>query len=188
MKRSTFLLALVPSAALLVAADQGLKLLAHAHLRGRPSQSLLGGFAVLQYATNPGGFLSVLGNLPSFLRAVFLVVLPLAFLAGALVWALRRDPLDRTTFAALLLLLGGGLGNLVDRIFRPGGEVIDYVYFRFGPIPTGIMNLADLYILALVILLASLSLREALHKRRAPSAGPEAPSTDPGAPPPPEAD
>jgi signal peptidase II len=50
-----------------------------------------------------------------------------------------------------VLIAAGGIGNLVDRIAY--GEVRDFLNFGIGRLRTGIMNLADLYILAALILI-----------------------------------
>ena len=44
-------------------------------------------------------------------------------------------------FWALCLVLGGGIGNLIDRIFR-GGNVVDFLEFGFFEFP--VFNLADI--------------------------------------------
>ncbi len=50
-----------------------------------------------------------------------------------------RGPLLQT---AVALILAGGVGNLIDRAFHPGGFVVDYIYFE--PINFPIFNLADI--------------------------------------------
>jgi signal peptidase II len=52
----------------------------------------------------------------------------------------------------LALVAGGGLGNLVDR-FRLRGYVIDFMNLGLGPVRTGVFNVADVAIVAGVILL-----------------------------------
>jgi len=72
-----------------------------------------------------------LGNgLPEGLRTLLFVLLHLAVL-GALVWYYFRSG-DFTTLQrwAVAGILGGGAGNLIDRIFRSDG-VVDFVSVKF---------------------------------------------------------
>jgi len=46
----------------------------------------------------------------------------------------------------LMLIVGGGLGNLIDRLFF-GGKVTDFVSMGIGPLRTGIFNVADVAIM-----------------------------------------
>ncbi len=48
---------------------------------------------------------------------------------------------------AVVLLLAGGIGNLIDRLFH-GGLVIDFLNVGIGPVRTGIFNVADMAIMA----------------------------------------
>jgi Lipoprotein signal peptidase len=150
-----------------VACDQATKAIAAAYLAGRGATRLLGGLVVLVFAENKGAFLSLGSGLPPFLRTVLLVALPLVALVF-LGWALvsrglsgaaadgaegsgEARPLSgRAGRIAAVLVLSGGAGNLIDRLAY--GEVRDFLLFRLGNLSTGIMNLADLYILAALVL------------------------------------
>ncbi len=48
---------------------------------------------------------------------------------------------SKLMFWALCLVLGGGIGNLIDRVFR-GGGVIDFIEFSFFDFP--VFNVADI--------------------------------------------
>jgi signal peptidase II len=76
-------------------------------------------------------------------------ILVAVFLMGVGVWAPlvmggRRWDTGRL---GLGLLVGGGLGNLIDRVFR-GGEVVDFIDFRFWPV----FNVADMGIVTGTVL------------------------------------
>jgi signal peptidase II len=177
---------LLAAVAGLVALDQWTKALAEARLAGRGTLRLLGDFAVLVYINNRGAFLSLGSGLPETLRNVFLIALPLAAIPF-LVWALlgrgiggsageaggagpAAGKAGRPEYAAAVLVAAGGAGNLVDRVFR--GEVRDFLNFGIGRLRTGIMNLADLYILfALIVIAAALASRSLRSRRAAPSGG-----------------
>jgi signal peptidase II len=145
-------------AAGVVAVDAATKALAAQLLdEGRPVH-VLGG-VYLELYRNYGGPAGVLPNRP---------VLVSCFAIFAVLVMASVAPLVRTrAFAVVLgLMLGGGLGNLSDRLLRGThplrGGVVDWLKPRPGG---GSMNLADLS-LNLAILVAVLALaREAVRKR-----------------------
>jgi signal peptidase II len=154
------------SAALLVAIDQWTKVLAASQLAGKGMLPLVGNFAFLVFVRNSGAFLSLGAGLPPLLRTILLVALPIAAL-GFFAWTLLARAFDRrkagaetagrpkqgaAELAAAVLIIAGGAGNLIDRLLF--GEVRDFLFFRFWSLSTGIMNLADLYILAAIIVMA----------------------------------
>jgi signal peptidase II len=155
--------------ALTVAADQAAKLLARSRLAGSPPVWRLGGAVRFEYAENRGAFLSLGESLPQSVRFALFVLLVGAALAAALLFALRARSLPTAELAALALMAGGGIGNLIDRVAR-GGAVVDYVSLGWGPVRTGIFNLADAAITAGALLFLWASLRH----------GGEAPDSSPG--------
>jgi signal peptidase II len=128
-----------------VGCDQAAKHIARAALVPTSSISLLAGSLHFELAENRGGFLSLGANLPAAVRqAVFGVGVPVLLVALALgaIWFRR---LRRPQVVGLALLLGGGLGNLIDRLLRDGA-VTDFVRVSVGPVSTGIFNLSDIVI------------------------------------------
>lgn len=141
-------LAFVLAAISLLAAgcDQGTKWLAKEHLRDRPPVTLAGELVVLTYAENRGGFLSLGARLPEAARdAIFTLGVPLLLLVFV-TYMLRRAVLTPRKAVAAGLVVGGGLGNLVDRLVHDG-RVVDFLNVGLGPIRSGIFNLADTAVL-----------------------------------------
>jgi signal peptidase II len=107
---------------------------------------LIPGFLELAYTENPGAAFSLFQNAGPFLGAAAIVV------TGALLWSLRKDHHILETIA-FGLIIGGALGNLVDRLFRGSGlldgHVIDWINLWW--IPT--FNVADMSITIAVSLL-----------------------------------
>ena len=72
-------------------------------------------------------------------------------------WSARsscaRGTVSASALAALGLVVGGGLGNWLDRV-RGAGAVTDFVSLGVGGLRTGIFNVADVAIVAGVVLLA----------------------------------
>lgn len=97
---------------------------------------------VLTY--NPGAAFSFLAAEPGWQRYFFILI---ALAASALiVYMMVRHKSDRFLCFALALVLGGAVGNLIDRILH--GAVVDFLLFRWpgGPAlfnPWPAFNLAD---------------------------------------------
>jgi len=56
-------------------------------------------------------------------------------------WIKKLRPADRATGISLCLILGGAIGNLIDRIYL--GYVIDYIQVWLGSYPWPAFNIAD---------------------------------------------
>ena len=103
---------------LAVAADQAVKFYVVSHLALYESAPLIPGFVELYYIQNTGGGFSILTD-HTWLLAVLTAVL-MAVIAALLVKRTFSHPM---AMWALTLVLGGGLGNLVDRVRL--GYVVD---------------------------------------------------------------
>lgn len=107
----------------------------------------------LQYARNPGAFLSLFAGLPDEIRVWVLLGINSVILTTLLLFlGLKRD-LTYGVMSALSLVLSGGIGNLLDRLFREDHEVVDFMNMGIGGLRTGIFNVADLAIVGGVTLL-----------------------------------
>lgn len=133
--------------------DQWTKVLAQKYIQYQPPRVYLGGFFRLEYAENSGAFLSLGAALPAEVRFWIFVVAVGAFLAFALYYLYFDKKLDRVSLFSLAMISSGGIGNLIDRIFRPNHGVVDFLNMGFGNIRTGIFNIADMAIMLGVILL-----------------------------------
>jgi signal peptidase II len=122
-------------------ADQMTKLaVVHALPRGR-SVRLIAGALSLHPKRNHGFAFRTLAHLQPPWRELLLVGLPLAVL-GILLFALRRGATNRPKLLVpLAMVIGGALGNLIDRI--RDGYVIDFLHIGGHQMPT--LNLADLF-------------------------------------------
>jgi signal peptidase II len=164
-------LAMYGTAAAVLAADQLSKYLVVRDLAGRPPIRLIGSVVELRYATNSGGAFSLLTGAPLFFALMAVVVI------GGIVYAGRRArglPIQ----LALGLLLGGAVGNLLDRLLRDDGllrgEVVDFIKIGWWPV----FNLADSCIVVGGLLLALLLSRA--EKPPAREGGPERGGAEPG--------
>jgi signal peptidase II len=123
---------------------------------------------VLTY--NPGAAFSFLASEPGWQRWFFALV---ALAASILiVYVIARHRTDRFLCFALALVLGGAVGNLVDRVVH--GAVVDFLLFRWpgGPSlfdPWPAFNLADSCITVGAVLLIADSFLRGRVKESKPS-------------------
>jgi len=95
-------------------------------------------------------------NLPDWIKPVLFVLLPGIVLVFLMVYYFKSDEFTTVQRWALAGILGGGIGNLIDRIIRPDG-VVDFISVKFFGIfgferwPT--FNLADSFVVVFGILL-----------------------------------
>jgi len=129
-------------------------------LAAQPPDFLLNSVLTLQYAENSGDFLSLGAGLLVPARVALLVIFAGALLAGALVYVLRSRSLSLLQYVALSLVAGGGLGNLLDRLLH-SGAVVDFVILSVGPLHTGIFNVADVVLVARLLLFGLTAARPA---------------------------
>ncbi|MEW6166519.1 MAG: signal peptidase II [Pseudomonadota bacterium] len=94
----------------------------------------------LVHMRNTGAAFSMMADAPP----AFFVLLGTAVSIGIL-WWLRRNPRGQTLLAvALTLIMGGALGNVIDRVTR--GFVVDFVDFYVGSWHFAAFNVADMAI------------------------------------------
>ena len=97
---------------------------------------VLGTLLRFTYIHNPGGVFGL-----SFGGRSLHLVLAVVALAAVCVMVLRMRSEGGLADVGLALLLGGALGNLVDRVLH--GEVIDFLDVGIGPYRWWIFNVAD---------------------------------------------
>ena len=135
-----------------VGCDQLSKSLAREYLAGTGIHSYLGDLFRLEYALNPGAFLSLGASLSPAARYDSFTIAVSALVIALLAWALLSRQLGSVQRVALACVGGAGLSNVIDRI-RFDGAVTDFLNFGLGPIRTGIFNVADAILMVGVIVL-----------------------------------
>ncbi|MFN3678448.1 signal peptidase II [Thermosynechococcus sp.] len=98
---------------------------------------IISGVFHLTYVTNTGAAFSLFANGSIWLRWLSLIVS-----LGLIIWAVLGPRLDRWQQAGYGCLLGGALGNGIDRFLT--GEVVDFLDFRLIQFP--VFNVADVAI------------------------------------------
>lgn len=129
--------------AILLALDLLLKVWAQENLMGQPGFSLISGILGLTYLENSGVAFGMFANAAwgqwAFSILKIVVIIGLAWYYYARIPFEKRHWLIRVP---LILVVSGGMGNLVDRITL--GHVRDMLTFEFMNFP--VFNLADVYV------------------------------------------
>ncbi len=105
--------------------DQISKLLAQHYISDRIPVDVIPSFFRLWYSRNSGGLFGSFRDWPGPWRFVLLTLLPMAAIVLIGMFLARTKAADRPTLLGLSLILGGAVGNLIDRLAR--GEVIDFL-------------------------------------------------------------
>jgi len=113
-------------ALLVILADQLSKTLVIARYQLGDSQTLTGYFNLVR-AHNAGAAFSFLAGAAGWQRWFFVAIGVLA--SGFIVWMLRRHPGQRLFCLAISLILGGAIGNVIDRLLH--GHVVDFLQFHW---------------------------------------------------------
>ena len=113
--------------------DQATKLLARVFLANGPqweSVPILPDVLYLHYITNSAGCMGLMIGLPEDVRPFFFTLVTL-FFGAYLVFLIRRlSPNQEEELVPLALIIGGVLGNGIDRVVH--GEVIDWALVTLG--------------------------------------------------------
>ena len=132
---------------LAVAIDQASKLIVRSSMALHQSEPVLGDFFRLTYIHNPGAAFGLNVGSPLLHTAFSILAL------GILVYLYRSlAENERFLRLALCLVLGGAVGNIIDRLYL--GEVVDFFDFGFGDLRWPIFNFADSFVTVGVLLLA----------------------------------
>lgn len=125
--------------------DQITKYLADAQLKGQGLVTVIDGFFELRYARNPGAFFSLGAELSPDVRRLLFVVASTAASILIVRLYMRAQENQRALRWALIFLLTGAIGNLIDRAVQ--GEVIDFVHLYWrGVLDWATFNVADVFI------------------------------------------
>ena len=87
--------------------------------------SVIEGLLYLTHVRNPGAAFSLFASAPSEIRAPFFIVTTLIAIGLILSFFRKLSPGDRLSGLALGLILGGAVGNLLDRLIH--GAVVDFL-------------------------------------------------------------
>ena len=135
-----------------IALDQISKIWVRNNFDSYIENSIIGDVFTLIKVENTGAFLGMGSELSETLRILLLIVLPIIVLISITIYTYIEKTLDKISIIGFSLIIGGGIGNIFDRIVY--GSVTDFLYLDFGGIfKTGIFNIADLSVTTGMILI-----------------------------------
>jgi len=133
--------------------DQGTKYLISTRLELHEQISVIGNFFLITSHRNRGAAFSILQD-----QRWFFIIITVVVVVG-IIWYLNKARTNRKLLPlALSLVLGGAIGNFLDRLVS--GEVVDFLMFNFGSYTFPIFNVADSSIVIGVALIILDSLRD----------------------------
>lgn len=128
----------------IVFADQLTKFIVDRTMPLHHSIAVIDGFFNLAYIRNTGAAFGIFAGSAAVFRLPFLILFSMLAI-GFIVMMLRRLPENETgLITALAFILGGAIGNLIDRVAY--GEVIDFLDFYWAGYHWPAFNLADSFI------------------------------------------
>ncbi len=136
-----------------------------------PELKVVDGFWSWRYAENKGAAWSMFAKLGDHFRLPLLIGVSSLAVVFILSFVRKLEPGQGLLFWALSLVLGGAVGNLIDRVYL--GYVIDFILWYRGSFYWPTFNVADAAISVGVGLIALTSLLEGREARRAAAAAPK---------------
>lgn len=125
--------------------DQLSKYVARENIAYHQTINVLGEHLILTKIENSGAFLSAGDSMSDSIKFIFLTLLPLLALIYGVYYLITNPQLPKNLVTGIAFVIGGGLGNLYDRLIY--GSVTDFIHIDYFFIKTGIFNLADLSIM-----------------------------------------
>jgi signal peptidase II len=157
-------------ATFVVVLDQWTKRLATEHLAFGPPMRLVGELVSLTYTRNSGIAFGLLAG-----RKFPLYVFSIVAAAAVITLFLRQARLSVARHLSLALILGGAIGNLIDRVST--GEVVDFILLAWRGHEFPVFNMADIAVTSGVALFALAWSHDHDH---APESAEGAPAEAPG--------
>ncbi len=164
-----------------VALDQGTKQWANEVLQFEPGRmiTVVDGYAAFRYVRNPGAAWGFLSSADASFRLPFFIVVTSLAMVFMLYIFIRLEPDQTLLMVALSLILGGALGNFIDRVRF--NEVVDFILLHYQMRlrwPT--FNVADIAIsVGVGMMLLEMVLGPYLQRRREAALA-EEPAARPG--------
>ena len=128
-----------------IGCDQVSKKIVRRNVTPNEAIHLLSNHVTVRNVENTGAFLSLGNSLPKTIKNILLSLLPFIAVMCGLFYVLTKQNLPNPMLAGFCFVIGGGIGNIFDRIVY--GSVTDFLHIDFGIFQTGIFNMADVSIL-----------------------------------------
>lgn len=138
---------------ILLCIDQISKLLVVNLLTKTDSITIIKNFFYLTYINNDGAAFSILVG-----KRIFLILIAVLVIVMLIRYIKKNNIQNKLELVSISLIIGGSLGNLMDRVVR--GYVIDFLDFKLFNYNFPIFNLADTFIVIGVFLLLLKEIRK----------------------------
>jgi signal peptidase II len=161
----------------IVLLDQATKLLVDSLMSLHESRVVIDGFVHLTYVRNRGAAFGLFSDADLPFQSMLFSAVSLLALGAIAAYFFKLPDRSRLARAALALVMGGALGNLIDRARL--GSVIDFVDVFWGPHHWPAFNVADSAISVGVALLV-LDMLRAPHAEHSPKRGMATPAASGG--------
>jgi signal peptidase II len=129
------------TAAAIVVLDQATKAMVKARLPLHESVTVIPGFFDITHVRNTGAAFGMLNSMDFAYKPAVMVIIALAALAAVASYALTLPATQRVARFGLALILGGAVGNLIDRATM--GYVVDFVDVYWRGVHFWAFNVAD---------------------------------------------
>lgn len=148
--------------AALTAVDQIIKFFVERDLQPVGEKAFIDGFIGWQYVRNTGAAFGSFSN-STMILTIFTAILLIAGTAALLMGKIKN------TFyrVCAVIIIAGGLGNLIDRIFR--GFVVDYIEVQF--MNFAIFNFADILVTCGAFMIMGYTIYDIIKEQKAKKAG-----------------
>jgi signal peptidase II len=154
--------------------DFATKRLVSSYLSYTDRHEIIPGFFYLTHVRNPGAAFGLIPFEDPALRLWFFIVVSVLAIGIIISFFRQLAPGDRLHACALGLILGGAIGNLIDRVWL--GEVVDFLHVKlWGGYSWPDFNLADSFIVVGVAVLILELLASEGEKRASAEPGEHAP-------------
>lgn len=148
--------------AVLTAIDQIIKFFVERDLRPIREMPFIDGFIGWHYVRNTGAAFGSFSN-STVLLSVFTAVLLLVGIVALLMGKIK----DKFYIVCAVIVIAGGLGNLIDRIFR--GFVVDYIEVQF--MDFAVFNFADILVTCGAFMIMGYTVYDLIRERKLKKAG-----------------
>lgn len=138
---------------ILLCIDQISKLLVVNLLTKTDSITIIKNFFYLTYINNDGAAFSILVG-----KRIFLILIAVLVIVMLIRYIKKNNIQNKLELVSISLIIGGSLGNLMDRVIR--GYIIDFLDFKIFNYNFPIFNLADTFIVIGVFLLLLKEIRK----------------------------
>lgn len=142
-----------------VVVDQLTKALVLAKMPLYRTYTVVPDFLSLTHIQNPGGAFGFLAAQPLALRSIVFFAMSMFAVILVTIFYWRTPPAYRLLATSFALILGGAVGNIIDRVRF--GSVVDFIYLHAGSLHWPAFNVADSAItVGMVVLVAHLFMKK----------------------------